>query len=212
MPYLSAPDAGGRPIKRINSNESFSSLSLAIKAMTRFGPSSYGNLQVGVVVWVGVGGLCKILCVGGLCKTLCCCLSRANQCVGWKSGPPLRWRVFPAHLLPPTKSCARVLAPVLRPACLQGMAGLSKSDSSSKLYHGSPYLSKLESISSSAVRAADKVGASLIVVYTHTGAVMRLGCAGFGAAAEQIAVARGWRARQRQACLHNSLCTAPMPC
>jgi hypothetical protein len=30
-------------------------------------------------------------------------------------------------------------------------------------------LSKLESISSSAVRAADKVGASLIVVYTHTG-------------------------------------------
>lgn len=50
----------------------------------------------------------------------------------------------------------------------QGM-GMSKSDSSSRLYHGSPYLSKLESISSSAVRAADKVGASLIVVYTHTG-------------------------------------------
>jgi pyruvate kinase len=46
---------------------------------------------------------------------------------------------------------------------------MSKSDSSSRLYHGSPYLSKLESISSSAVRAADKVGASLIVVYTHTG-------------------------------------------
>jgi hypothetical protein len=47
--------------------------------------------------------------------------------------------------------------------------GMSKSDSSSRLYHGSPYLSKLESISSAAVRAADKVGASLIVVYTHTG-------------------------------------------
>lgn len=29
--------------------------------------------------------------------------------------------------------------------------------------------SKMESIASSAVRAADKVGASLIVVYTHTG-------------------------------------------
>ena len=54
--------------------------------------------------------------------------------------------------------------------------GISKSDSSSRLYHGSPYLSKLESISSSAVRAADKVGASLIVVYTHTGE--RAGCAG----------------------------------
>lgn len=49
------------------------------------------------------------------------------------------------------------------------LQGMSKSDSSSRLYHGSPYLSKLESISSSAVRAADKVGASLIVVYTHTG-------------------------------------------
>jgi pyruvate kinase len=48
---------------------------------------------------------------------------------------------------------------------------MSKNDSSGKLYHGSPYISKLESISSSAVRAADKVGASLIVVYTHTGAL-----------------------------------------
>jgi pyruvate kinase len=54
----------------------------------------------------------------------------------------------------------------VRVCCLQGM---SKNDSSGKLYHGSPYISKLESISSSAVRAADKVGASLIVVYTHTG-------------------------------------------
>jgi hypothetical protein len=51
------------------------------------------------------------------------------------------------------------------------LQGMTKNDSSSRLYHGSPYLSKLESISSSAVRAADKVGASLIVVYTHTGEV-----------------------------------------
>jgi pyruvate kinase len=35
---------------------------------------------------------------------------------------------------------------------------------------GSPLLSKLESIASSAVRAADKVGASLIIVYTQSGA------------------------------------------
>eukprot|EP00879_Flechtneria_rotunda_P021199 GHRR01022332.1.p1 GENE.GHRR01022332.1~~GHRR01022332.1.p1 ORF type:complete len:557 (+),score=186.89 GHRR01022332.1:438-2108(+) len=87
----------GRALRRIPSNESYSSLTLAIKAMTRFGPSSYGNLQT-----------------------------------------------------------------------------MGKSDSSSRLYHGSPYLSKLESISSSAVRAADKVGASLIVVYTHTGRTAQL--------------------------------------
>lgn len=34
-----------------------------------------------------------------------------------------------------------------------------------------PYLSKLESVASSAVRAADKVKAALIIVYTQTGAV-----------------------------------------
>lgn len=33
-----------------------------------------------------------------------------------------------------------------------------------------PYMSKLESIASSAVRAADKVKAALIIVYTQTGA------------------------------------------
>ena len=40
---------------------------------------------------------------------------------------------------------------------------------------GSPLLSKLESIASSAVRAADKVGASLIIVYTQSGALLGLG-------------------------------------
>jgi len=39
---------------------------------------------------------------------------------------------------------------------------------------GIPYLSKIESIASSAVRAADKVKASLIVVYTHTGRTAQL--------------------------------------
>jgi len=34
---------------------------------------------------------------------------------------------------------------------------------------GSPLMTKLESIASSAVRAADKVGASLIIVYTQSG-------------------------------------------
>ncbi|CAD7699862.1 unnamed protein product [Ostreobium quekettii] len=39
---------------------------------------------------------------------------------------------------------------------------------------GSPYLSKLESIASSAVRAADKINASLLVVYTHSGQTAQL--------------------------------------
>lgn len=33
----------------------------------------------------------------------------------------------------------------------------------------SPYMSKLESVASSAVKAADKVAASLIIVFTNTG-------------------------------------------
>lgn len=39
----------------------------------------------------------------------------------------------------------------------------------SRQHTGAPLLSKLESIASSAVRAADKVGASLIIVYTQSG-------------------------------------------
>eukprot|EP00198_Chlamydomonas_reinhardtii_P006103 XP_001695439.1 pyruvate kinase [Chlamydomonas reinhardtii] len=42
------------------------------------------------------------------------------------------------------------------------------------LMERAPYISKLESIASSAVRAADRVGASLIVVYTHTGKTAQL--------------------------------------
>jgi hypothetical protein len=55
---------------------------------------------------------------------------------------------------------------------------MGKSGSSQRLYGSSPYLSKLESIASSAVRAADKVQASLIVVYTHTGGDRQEGRAG----------------------------------
>jgi pyruvate kinase len=72
---------------------------------------------------------------------------------------------------------------------------MSKSDSNSRLYHGAPYLSKLESIASSAVRAADKVGASLIVVYTHTGA-RRVTCA----------VTRGRHVRHCARALRRKLC------
>lgn len=57
MCWAVCADGGGRPMRRINSNESFSSLSLAIKAMTRFGPSSYGNLQVNSPIpWPGPWG------------------------------------------------------------------------------------------------------------------------------------------------------------
>ncbi len=47
---------------------------------------------------------------------------------------------------------------------------LGSSLSLSRQHTGVPLLSKLESIASSAVRAADKVGASLIIVYTQSGA------------------------------------------
>lgn len=39
------PPPGARPLARTHSAESYSSLTLAIKAMTRFGASSYANLQ-----------------------------------------------------------------------------------------------------------------------------------------------------------------------
>lgn len=54
-------------------------------------------------------------------------------------------------------------------ASTNNLAAMHKSSSTSAFYSGSPYLSKLESIASSAVRAAEKVAASLIVVYTHSG-------------------------------------------
>ncbi|GMH36554.1 hypothetical protein BSKO_04422 [Bryopsis sp. KO-2023] len=43
-----------------------------------------------------------------------------------------------------------------------------------EVYTGSPYLSKLESIASSAVKAAGKINASLLVVYTHSGQTAHL--------------------------------------
>eukprot|EP00877_Chromochloris_zofingiensis_P009758 jgi/Chrzof1/5035/Cz15g09100.t1_PYK1[v5.2] len=97
QPGTGAGVVAHRGLTRNQSSESYSSLSLAIKAMTRFGASSYANLPA-----------------------------------------------------------------------------MSKNSSTQQLYGSSPYLSKLESIASSAVRAADKVGASLIVVYTHTGRTAHL--------------------------------------
>lgn len=43
-----------------------------------------------------------------------------------------------------------------------------------EMFNGSPYLSKLESIASSAVRAAGKINASLLVIYTHSGQTAHL--------------------------------------
>ncbi|KAK9828408.1 hypothetical protein WJX81_005360 [Elliptochloris bilobata] len=55
----------------------------------------------------------------------------------------------------------------------QSLRSINRHDSQAQLTRaanlGSPLLSKLESIASSAVRAADKVGASLIIVYTRSG-------------------------------------------
>ncbi len=55
-------------------------------------------------------------------------------------------------------------------ACEQCARGAAQAQLARAANLGSPLLSKLESIASSAVRAADKVGASLIIVYTQSGA------------------------------------------
>ncbi|GIL72321.1 hypothetical protein Vretifemale_2686, partial [Volvox reticuliferus] len=58
-----------------------------------------------------------------------------------------------------------------------GRASPSVRSTTGTLYGGGPtgpYMGKLESIASSAVRAAEKVKASLIVVYTHTSRVASL--------------------------------------
>ncbi|KAG1667784.1 hypothetical protein FOA52_010821 [Chlamydomonas sp. UWO 241] len=67
-------------------------------------------------------------------------------------------------------SLVKAMATFSQVASNGDMAG----DAQAGAYKNTPYLSKLESIASSAVRAADKVRASLIVVYTHTGQTAEL--------------------------------------
>ena len=54
-------------------------------------------------------------------------------------------------------------------AAANGGAGGAAAGGGPSLSQGAPYLSKLESVASSAVRAAQKVAAKLIVVYTQSG-------------------------------------------
>lgn len=53
-------------------------------------------------------------------------------------------------------------------ASTNSLAALGKSSHSLSLYTGSPYLSKMESIASSSVRAAEKCAAKLIIVFTDS--------------------------------------------
>ncbi|KXZ44880.1 hypothetical protein GPECTOR_61g833 [Gonium pectorale] len=81
------------------------------------------------------------------------------------------------HQLPSLGVAAKTMARFSQVASTGSLAGLGYGRAgmaSGAAYHRSPYISKLESIASSAVRAADRVGASLIVVYTHTGKTAQL--------------------------------------
>ncbi|GIL75743.1 hypothetical protein Vretimale_15284 [Volvox reticuliferus] len=80
------------------------------------------------------------------------------------------------HQLPSLGVAAKTMARFSQVASTGSLAGLGygRQDVTGAAYHRAPYISKLESIASSAVRAADRVGASLIVVYTHTGKTAQL--------------------------------------
>ncbi|PNW82489.1 hypothetical protein CHLRE_06g280950v5 [Chlamydomonas reinhardtii] len=80
------------------------------------------------------------------------------------------------HPLPSLGVAAKTMARFSQVASAGSLAGLGlgRSAAATSAYQRAPYISKLESIASSAVRAADRVGASLIVVYTHTGKTAQL--------------------------------------
>ncbi|KAG2492389.1 hypothetical protein HYH03_009335 [Edaphochlamys debaryana] len=80
------------------------------------------------------------------------------------------------HQLPSLGMAAKTMARFSQVASGTSLAGMGygHAATSGAAYNRSPYISKLESIASSAVRAADRVGASLIVVYTHTGKTAQL--------------------------------------
>jgi len=79
-----------------------------------------------------------------------------------------------ARALNPEAAAAQLHPRTLLPGSNDRGLSLHSTTSGSLVVRGTPYLSKLESIASSAVRAADKVNASLIVVYTHTGQTAEL--------------------------------------
>ncbi|GLC77052.1 hypothetical protein PLESTF_001878200 [Pleodorina starrii] len=80
------------------------------------------------------------------------------------------------HQLPSLGVAAKAMARFSQVASTGSLAGMGfgRADLAGAAYQRAPYISKLESIASSAVRAADRVGASLIVVYTHTGKTAQL--------------------------------------
>ncbi|KAI8472796.1 MAG: pyruvate kinase [Monoraphidium minutum] len=158
----------GRGMVRNPSAESYSSLNLAIKAMTRFGASSYANLQGAAAMqhsdstqrlYHGAPYLSKIDSTAS---------SAPHHPLSHKQtlAPKRTHALHTRSLRAPKRASVHSTTPPDPPRA-HNVRLQSHSNSEPP---GSPYLSKIESIASSAVRAADKVKASLIVVYTHTGA------------------------------------------
>jgi len=155
-------------------SDSYSSLSMAIKAMTRFGPTSYASLSHahapghGAHGGHGGGGGGHGAGGGGGCGSG----AAPHMLAGGVS------HLAPSSLTHAGSGNAIGAGPTgdSEDAC-GGPGALSvmqRSSSAQALYRGIPYLSKLESIASSAVKTADKIGASLIVVYTHSGRTAEL--------------------------------------
>jgi pyruvate kinase len=147
--------AGGARRRGPRANDSYSSLSLAIKAMTRFGPTSYASLAHH---GGGHGGGLSHLAPGAAA-------AGAGQGVGVAGAPVTAGATGDSEDGPSSSFLGGAGA---------NAGQVPRTSSAQALYHGAPYLSKLESIASSAVRAADKIGASLIVVYTHSGRTAEL--------------------------------------
>lgn len=96
------------------------------------------------------------------------------------SRQPCLVQIVIGRLQQAARACNPLLCGTGRPPNGQ-FGSMAQFGSTASLGHksASPVMSKLESIASSAVRAADKVHASLIIVYTHTGQTANPSALGF---------------------------------
>ena len=127
-------------------------------------------------------GMCVCACVGGGARVVVCMLEGVRLCmrVLWRrqagssyGGSPAR----PATAAPPVLSAWPDPVPAVLCAAVRSVG--------SNMATPLTYTAKLESVAASAVKAADKVGAALMVVVTHTG----VGGRGWG---WEVGVVGGW--------------------
>lgn len=163
-PHLAPPDpTPGGGLKRQASNESFNSLTLAVRAMTRFGPSSRVGLDAMAHadstqrLWQGAAAAAR---------------GPRARATGGEGGraASARGRGLPGPTPGRTSSCCPLQRPRTHSPPRPSSPPHPPKPSTLTPPLGNPYISKVEAIASAAVRAADKVQASLIIVYTHTGA------------------------------------------